>query len=76
MTNAREIFNLIRDPFFDWNEAYNQSTIPAEGTRVKKGKWVEEEYEVTYERDEDGDIVEWKYTKVKPEKVISYGGTD
>jgi len=50
--------------------------IPEEGTRIKKGRWVEEEYEVIYERDEDGDIVEWKYKRVKPEKVINYGGTD
>ena len=76
MTNARDLLNLVRDPFFNWNEAYTQSMIPEEGTRIKKGRWVEEEYEVIYERDEDGDIIEWKYRKVKPEKVINYGGTD
>ena len=34
----RDIFSLVRDPFFNWNDAYNHSTIPEEGTRVKKGR--------------------------------------
>ena len=49
MTNARDLLNLVRDPFFNWNEAYTQSMIPEEGTRIKKGRWVEEEYEVIYD---------------------------
>ena len=69
------MLSLMRDPFFNRHEYYNQSKIPEEGLRVTKGRWVEDEYEVVYVRDEEGDVTEWKYVKVKPEKQISFGGT-
>ena len=31
---------------------------------------------VEYVRDEEGNVVEWKHVRVKPEKEISYGGTE
>ena len=76
MRDVRQLFDMVRNPMYNWNEAYTMSTIPEEGTKVKIGKWVEDEYEVAYVRDEEGNVVEWKHVKVKPEKEISYGGTD
>ena len=32
MINTRDLVNLVRDPFFNWNEAYTQSMVPEEGT--------------------------------------------
>ena len=76
MRDVRQLFDMVRNPMYNWNEAYTMSTIPEEGTKVKIGKWVEDEYEVAYVRDEEGNVVEWKHVKVKPEKEISYGGTE
>jgi hypothetical protein len=76
MRDVRQLFDMVRNPMYNWNEAYTMSTIPEEGTIVKIGKWVEEEYKVAYVRDEDGNVTEWKHVKVKPEKEISYGGTE
>jgi len=76
MRDVRQLFDMVRNPMYNWNEAYTMSTIPEEGTKVKIGKWVEDEYEVAYVRDEEGNVVEWKHIKVKPEKEISYGGTE
>tara|TARA_R110002012_G_scaffold58701_4_gene152689 strand:- start:1718 stop:1879 length:162 start_codon:yes stop_codon:yes gene_type:complete len=52
------------------------STIPEEGTIVTQGRMVYDSYKVEYVRDEDGEVVEWKHVRIKPEKEISYGGTD
>ena len=76
MRDVRQLLDIVRHPMYNWNEAYTMSSIPEEGTRVKIGKWVEDEYEVAYVRDEEGNVVEWKHVKVKPEEKISYGGTD
>ena len=76
MRDVRQLLDIVRHPMYNWNDAYTMSTIPEEGAIVKIGKWVEDEYEVTYVRDEDGNVIEWKHVKVKPEKQISYGGTD
>ena len=76
MRDVRQLLDIIRNPMYNWNEAYTMSTIPEEGTIVKIGKWVEEEYKVAYVRDEEGNVVEWKHVRVKPEKEISYGGTE
>ena len=76
MRDVRQLFDIIRNPMYNWNDAYTMSTIPEEGTKVKIGRWIEDEYEVAYVRDEEGNVVEWKHIKVKPEKEISYGGTE
>tara|TARA_R100000750_G_C2312169_1_gene82895 strand:+ start:589 stop:819 length:231 start_codon:yes stop_codon:yes gene_type:complete len=76
MRDVRQLFDMVRNPMYNWNDAYTMSTIPEEGTKVKIGRWVEDEYEVAYVRDEEGNVVEWKHIKVKPEKEISYGGTE
>ena len=76
MRDVRQLFDMVRNPMYNWNDAYTMTTIPEEGTKVKIGRWVEDEYEVAYVRDEDGNVTEWKHVKVKPEKEISYGGTE
>ena len=46
MRDVRQLFDMVRNPMYNWNDAYTMSTIPEEGTKVKIGRWVEDEYEV------------------------------
>ena len=57
--------SFMRSPFDGWEDAFENSMMPAEGTILTKGRWVEDKYKVVYVRDESGEIVEWKYVKIK-----------
>ena len=72
----RKLLDILRNPMYNWNESYTMSTIPEEGSIVKQGRTVYDSYKVEYVRDEDGEVVEWKHVRIKPENEISYGGTD
>jgi hypothetical protein len=76
MRDVRQLLDIVRNPMYNWNDAYTMSTIPEEGTIVTQGRMVYDSYKVEYVRDESGDVVEWKHVRIKPEKEISYGGTD
>ena len=76
MRDVRQLLDIIRNPMYNWSDSYTMSTIPEEGTIVTQGRKVYDSYKVEYVRDEDGEVVEWKHVRIKPEKEISYGGTD
>ena len=76
MRDVRQLLDIVRNPMYNWNDAYTMSTIPEEGTIVTQGRMVYDSYKVEYVRDESGDVVEWKHERIKPEKEISNGGTD
>ena len=76
MRDVRQLLDIIRNPMYNWNDSYTMSTIPEEGTTVTQGRMVYDTYKVEYVRDEEGNVVEWKLVRVKPEKEISYGGTE
>ena len=76
MRDVKQLLDIIRNPMYNWNESYSMSTIPEEGSIVKQGRMVYDSYKVEYVRAEDGEVVEWKHVRIKPENEISYGGTE